>query len=151
MIKDKNFLEFEYMPPFQKKEDMAGWLAKNEPMRYVWDKARRVLVFNPDTKTWQGVNYGKSERVLLSNHKGISRRNKKIFETAEKCKLDLMPPQLGRGHIFQTGTSFNLKKLSIRWPVTKILCICLFYGLSVMVILYEIARVILLVDIIDNY
>ncbi|HEM3599752.1 hypothetical protein [Streptococcus suis] len=96
MIRDKNFLEFEYMPPFQKKEDMAGWLAKNEPMRYVWDKARRVLVFNPDTKTWQGINYGKSERVLLSNHKGISRRNKKIFETAEKCKLDLMTPATGK-------------------------------------------------------
>ncbi|OLF49748.1 hypothetical protein BU200_05630 [Streptococcus acidominimus] len=92
MIENKNFLAVEYMPPMENIADIILWMTENEPMRYIFDRVRKMLIYDPDTQNWRGHNYGKSERLLLSEAPRIHRNTRTIYRNAEEVKLDLLEP-----------------------------------------------------------
>lgn len=64
-------------------------------MRYIFDRVRKYLVFDKATCKWQGKNYGKQSRELLSKTPRLRYITKKIYEKMEESELDLLSPQDG--------------------------------------------------------
>lgn len=95
VIQDKHFLAFKTMPYMKNIGEVIKWTGDNEPMRYIFDKARRYLVFDKLTCTWQGMNFGNPSRELLSKTPRLRHSTKRIYEKMEKRKLDLLSPQDG--------------------------------------------------------
>ncbi|MDU1058687.1 MAG: hypothetical protein E7A28_09735, partial [Streptococcus salivarius] len=62
VIQDKHFLAFKTMPYMENIGEVIKWTGDNEPMRYIFDKARKYLVFDKLTCTWQGMNFGNPSR-----------------------------------------------------------------------------------------
>lgn len=95
VIQDKNFLAFKSMPYMENIGEVIKWTGENEPMRYIFDRVRKYLVFDKATCKWQGKNYGKEFRELLSKTPRLRRITKRIYEKMEESELDLLPPQDG--------------------------------------------------------
>ena len=95
VIQDKHFLAFKTMPYMENIGEVIKWTGDNEPMRYIFDRVRKYLVFDKATCKWQGKNYGKQSRELLSKTPRLRYITKKIYEKMEESELDLLPPQDG--------------------------------------------------------
>ena len=95
VISDQHFIVFMEMPCFSNYDDVIKWVGENEPMRYIFEKARRYLKYNKETQSWQGRNYGKKYRELLSQAPGINFQNKTLYQKLEIEKIDLLPPLSG--------------------------------------------------------
>ena len=95
VIQDKNFLAFKSMPYMENIGEVIKWVGDNEPMRYIFDRVRKHLVFDKATCKWQGKNYGKESRELLSKTPRLRNITKRIYEKMEESELDLLPPQDG--------------------------------------------------------
>ena len=95
VIQDKNFLDFKSMPPMTNHSEVYAWIGNNKPMRYIFDRVRKYLVFDKATCKWQGKNYGKQSRELLSKTPRLKCITKKIYEKMEESELDLLSPQDG--------------------------------------------------------
>lgn len=75
--------------------EVIKWAGDNEPMRYIFDRVRKYLVFDKATCKWQGKNYGKESRDLLSKTPRLRNITKRIYKKMEESELDLLPPQDG--------------------------------------------------------
>lgn len=95
VIQDKKFLAFKSMPYMENIGEVIKWAGDNEPMRYIFDRVRKYLVFDKATCKWQGKNYGKESRELLSKTPRLRCITKRIYEKMEESELDLLPPQDG--------------------------------------------------------
>lgn len=95
VIQDKNFLAFKSMPYMENIGEVIKWTGENEPMRYIFDRVRKYLVFDKATCKWQGKNYGKEPRDMLSKTPRLRNITKRIYEKMEESELDLLPPQDG--------------------------------------------------------
>lgn len=95
VIQDMNFLAFKSMPPMDNHAEVYIWVGNNKPMRYIFDRVRKYLVFDKATCKWQGKNYGKESRELLSKTPRLRYITKRIYEKMEESELDLLPPQDG--------------------------------------------------------
>lgn len=95
VIQDKNFLAFKSMPYMENIGEVIKWAGDNEPMRYIFDRVRKYLVFDKATCKWQGKNYGKESRDLLSKTPRLRNITKRIYKKMEESELDLLPPQDG--------------------------------------------------------
>ena len=95
VIQDKNFLAFKSMSYMENIGEVIEWAGDNEPMRYIFDRVRKYLVFDKATCKWQGKNYGKESRELLSKTPRLRYITKSIYEKMEESELDLLPPQNG--------------------------------------------------------
>lgn len=95
VIQDKNFLAFKSMPYMKNIGEVIKWTGENEPMRYIFDRVRKYLVFDKATCKWQGKNYGKEPRDMLSKTPRLRNITKRIYEKMEESELDLLPPQDG--------------------------------------------------------
>lgn len=92
MIENYNFLSCRDMPYMSSSNEVYNWLSESDIMRYIFERVRKVLIFDYNTNTWRGVNYGKPERELLSKKKKIRANNKRFLELLESEKLDLLRP-----------------------------------------------------------
>lgn len=95
VIQDKNFLAFKSMPYMENIGEVIKWAGENEPMRYIFDRVRKYLVFDKAICKWQGRNYGKQSRELLSKTPRLRYITKSIYKKMEESELDLLPPQNG--------------------------------------------------------
>ena len=95
VIQDKNFFAFKSMPPMANHSEVYTWIGNNKPMRYIFDRVRKYLVFDKATCKWQGKNYGKESRDLLSKTPRLRNITKRIYKKMEESELDLLPPQDG--------------------------------------------------------
>lgn len=95
IISDQHFIVFKEMPYFSNYDEVIKWVCDNEPMRYIFEKAKRYLEYNKEIQSWQGRNYGKDTRVLLSQAPGIHFRNITLYQKLEIEKIDLLPPLSG--------------------------------------------------------
>lgn len=83
------------MPYMENIGEVIKWAGDNEPMRYIFDRVRKYLVFDKATCKWQGKNYGKESRDLLSKTPRLRNITKRIYKKMEESELDLLPPQDG--------------------------------------------------------
>ena len=83
------------MPYMENIGEVIKWTGENEPMRYIFDRVRKYLVFDKATCKWQGKNYGKEPRDMLSKTPRLRNITKRIYEKMEESELDLLPPQDG--------------------------------------------------------
>lgn len=83
------------MPYMENIGEVIKWVGDNEPMRYIFDRVRKYLVFDKATCKWQGKNYGKQSRELLSKTPRLRYITKNIYEKMEESELDLLSPQDG--------------------------------------------------------
>lgn len=92
-IKDIRFMETQYMPYKEDRTEVLEWLKNNDPfLSYVKKMAFKMMVYDPSTCKWQGVNYGKDKRELYSE--GCTTGwSVNIYSNIEASEIDLLPPQ----------------------------------------------------------
>ncbi|APZ49067.1 hypothetical protein BW721_04860 [Jeotgalibaca sp. PTS2502] len=92
-IKDVRFMESQYMPYKEDRAEVLEWLKNNESfLSYVKKMAFKMMEYDPGTRKWQGVNYGKDERELYSE--GCTTGwSVNLYTNIEASGIDLLPPQ----------------------------------------------------------
>lgn len=113
-ILDQHFLSFCDMPYLDNLGEVIRWTGENEPMRYIFDKVRRYLIYDKTNQTWKGRNHNREERELLSTRPRIKYRTRRLFEKIEELELDLLPPQSSGGYSY-IGDWESFKNSEIIW------------------------------------
>lgn len=111
-ITDMRFKEFRYMPLKQSKAEVREWMTNNEMiMSYIASRCEKLIIFTDGY--WQGINYQKTKRTLVSEQCRHGSTTK-FYQVCEQDGIDLMPPIAGNDWEY-LKESINV----IAWLATK--------------------------------